>query len=177
MRKTKFLYRTHVNKLKTMRPLAIRSLFIALLVFTATSCLVPTTKEDYLRGFERFVQDVEKNGEKFSRSDWRWANKKFSRYTDEFYDKFRDELTLEERMEVTLLKGRYLTAKGASFLGRIINKNLKKDVDKLSEEVKRYLDENLDEDLEGIKKGAREIGDSAVKVMEEVLKELKKKKE
>lgn len=156
---------------------AIRFMLFFFLAFTFNSCMVPVNKEAYLENFERFIRDVEKNGEKFTRSDWKWANKKFSRYTGEFYDKFRDDLTMEEKIEVTLLKGRYLAAKGTSEVGRAIRENLEEGIDNLGKDVKKYLDENLDEDLEEISKGAREIGDSAVKVMEDVLKELKKKKE
>ncbi len=156
---------------------AIRFMLFFFLAFTVNACMVPANKDSYLENFEQFIRDVEKNGEKFTHSDWKWANKKFTRYTGEFYDKFRDELTMEEKIEVTMLKGRYLAAKGTSQIGRVIQENLEEGIDNLGKDVKKYLDENLDEDLEEISKGAREIGDSAVKVMEDVLNELKKKKE
>ena len=149
-------------------------LILALAVFS-TSCLVPTSKETYLENFERFVKDVEKNCEKFKASDWRWANARFSKYSDEWFEKYRDELNLEEKMEVTSLKARYLGAKEGNTIGRMINENLKKGLDQMEKEMKKYIEEDLDEDLEEIKKGAKEIGDSAVKVMEDVMKEIKKK--
>lgn len=99
------------------------------------------------------------------------------KYTGVYYDRFREDLKMEDKIRVTVLKGRYLAAKGSSSVGRLIQENLKENVDKLGQDVQKYLDENLDEDIEEITKGAREIGDSAVKVVEEVLRELKKKKE
>lgn len=160
-----------------MNAFPLRLMVLALLTWGVASCSAPITKEDYLRGFEKFVQEVERDNGKFSEDDWKWANKRFTRYAVEYYDQFREELTLEEKVEVTLLRGRYLAAREGSRLGRTINKNLSKELDQVSKDVKKYLDENLEEDIQEITKGAREIGDSAVKVMEDVLNGLKKKKE
>lgn len=163
------------TKLKKMQTTMIRGGVLLLLAFTLTSCMQPTTKEAYLKGFEKFVADVEKNSGKFTESDWKWANKRFSRYTGEYFEKFREEMTLEEKIEVTLLKGRFLANRETSRLGRTVFENLPEEISKMGEDVKKYLDENLEEDLREISKGAREIGDSAVKVVEELLEELKKK--
>jgi hypothetical protein len=151
-------------------------LLSAIVIFT-TSCFVPSSKESYIRNFERFVKDVEKNGEKFKASDWKWANARFSKYSSDWFEMYRKDMNLEDKMTVSALRARYLAAKGGSKIGKFINENLKKDLDELGDEMKKYIDEDLNEDIEQIKKGAQEIGDSAVKVMEDVLKELKKKKE
>ena len=160
-----------------MKSRLVKVAMVVFLIFSATSCFAPTSIADYLDRFERFVREVEKNKSKFKESDWEWANKRYSKFTGFYYERFRDELNGEQKIKVTLLKGRYLAAKGSSSLGRLIQENLKKEVDKLGKDVQKYLDENLEKDLEEISKGAREIGDSAVRVVEEVLKELKKKKE
>lgn len=160
-----------------MKSRLIKSVMVVFLFFPVVSCLEPASTADYLDRFEQFVKDVEKNGSKFNESDWKWANKRYSKYTGVYYDRFREDLKMEEKIRVTVLKGRYLAAKGSSSEGRLIQENLKENVDKLGQDVQKYLDENLDEDIEEITKGAREIGDSAVKVVEEVLRELKKKKE
>jgi hypothetical protein len=151
-------------------------LVLALGIFT-TSCIVPSSKENYIKNFERFVKDVEKNGEKFKASDWKWANERFSKYSGEWYERYQPEMNLEEKMKITSLRTRYQVAKGGSTIGKLINDNLRKEFNQIGDEMKKYLDENLDKDIEEIKKGAQEIGDSAVKVMEDVLKEIKKKKE
>jgi len=155
----------------------VKTVLVVGLFFATTSCLEPTTVAAYLDRFEQFVRDVEKNKSKFNESDWKWANKRYSKFTGVYYDKFNDELDMEEKIRITLLKGRYLAAKGSSSIGRSIQENLKKNVDKLGQGVQKYIDENLSQDLEEISKGAREIGDSAARVVEEVIKELKKKKE
>ena len=44
----------------------------------------------------------------------------------------------------------------------------------MGKDIKEYMKEDLNRDIREISKGAREIGDSAVKVMEDVVKGLKK---
>lgn len=152
-------------------------LFFLAFLFLFSSCLVPENKETYLSNFERFVKDVEKNGPEFKESDWRYANKRFSRYSVEWYEKFEDDLKMNEKIRVSVLKTRYLVAKANSPAGRNVGDHLGKELDKMGKEVREYLENDFDEDLGEITKGAREIGDSAVKVMEEVLKGFRKNKQ
>jgi hypothetical protein len=150
-------------------------IFFFLMMCCLTTCVIPTTKENYLKNFERFVSDVEKNGEKFSLSDWKWANKRFRKYSAEWYENFQNDLKMEEKMQVTELKTRYMVAKGNSKLGRFMNMELGKDLERMTEDVKEYMQKDFSRDIREISKGAREIGDSALKVIEEVKKEVKKK--
>jgi vacuolar-type H+-ATPase subunit H len=153
-----------------------RFVFPLLLLLLVSSCIIPSSKESYLSNFERFVRNVEKNAGKFSSRDWSWSNRRFSKYSHEWYDKFEQEFNLEEKIKVTELKSRYIAARTKRFAGKILNEELKKDMEKAGKEIKKYLDENLEEDIREISKGAKEIGDSAVKVMENILKEIKKEK-
>jgi hypothetical protein len=153
----------------------LKTLSLLLLIFSCISCLIPGTKKHYLNNYERFVSDVEKNREKFSFSDWRWANERFRKYDGEWYDKFRNELNPEEKTQVSGLKTRYLAARAQTRYGRFMHEDVEKNLDKLKEGVKDYMKNDLDNDVRDISKGAREIGDSAKKVMEDVIKEIKKK--
>jgi hypothetical protein len=147
-----------------------------ILTFFSISCIAPSSKQSYLDNFERFVKDVEKNAQKFTAQDWRWSNKRFTKYSDEWYKKFENDLKMEEKIKVSILKARYLSAKQGSEIGRYLNDNLKHDLEKAGKDLQKYLEENLDKDIREISKGAHEIGDSAVKVMKDVLKEIKKDK-
>jgi len=157
-----------------MKTRNIRIILFLILICSVTSCFIPDTRESYMHNFGKFVTDVEKNNSKFTGTDWKWANKRFSKYSGEWYEKFRDDLKLEEKVQVSILRTRYLTAKAGSKIGRQINDNLEKNFEKLGEDIKEYMEKDLDKDIQEITKGAREIGDSAVKVMEDVLKGLKK---
>jgi hypothetical protein len=158
--------------MKTRFPAII---FSFLVILSLTTCVIPTTKETYLKNFERFVKDVEKNGEKFTFSDWRWANQRFSKYSGEWYENFQDDLKMEEKIQVTGLKTRYIVAKGNSNFGRFMNKEMGKDLEKLKDGVQEYMEKDFPKDIQEISRGAREIGDSAKKVIEEVKKEVQKK--
>jgi hypothetical protein len=142
-----------------------------------SSCLIPAKKERYLANFERFIKNIEKNSENFKPKDWRWADKRYKLYGTEWYQKFRDELTLKEQLQIAGLKIRYQAAKEGSGVKRLIDEKLVKDLERMGEDVGKYIDKNLDRDLEKLSKGAREIGDSAIKVVEDLLKEIKKKRE
>jgi hypothetical protein len=157
--------------MKTRFPAII---FSFLVICSLTTCVIPTTKETYLKNFERFISDVEKNGEKFSISDWRWANRRFSKYSGEWYENFQNDLKMEEKMQVAGLKTRYMIAKGNSKLGQFMNKELGKDLERMKKDVQEYMKEDFRKDIREISKGAREIGDSAKKVIEEMKKEVKK---
>lgn len=147
-----------------------------ILTFYATSCIAPSSKQSYLTNFERFVKDVEKNAQKFTAQDWKWSNKRFTKYSDEWYKNFENDLKMEDKIKVSILKARYLSVKQGSEIGRYLNDNLKHDLEKAGKDLQKYLDENLDKDIREISKGAHEIGDSAVKVMKDLLKEIKKDK-
>jgi len=147
-----------------------------ILTFYATSCISPSSKQSYLTNFERFVKDVEKNAQKFTAQDWKWSNKRFTKYSDEWYKNFENDLKMEDKIKVSILKARYLSVKQGSEIGRYLNDNLKHDLEKAGKDLQKYLDENLDKDIREISKGAHEIGDSAVKVMKDVLKEIRKDK-
>jgi hypothetical protein len=144
------------------------------LFFSVSSCLIPDTKESYLRNFERFVIDVERNNSKFTRTDWKWANKRFSKYSGEWYEKFRDDLKMQDKIQVSTLRSRYLAVKEISKIGRFMNDDLDIHFEKMEDDIKNYMKKDLNKDIDEITRGAREIGDSAVKVMEDVLDQFKK---
>lgn len=149
----------------------------ALMSLLVASCVIPATKVRYLANFERFVKNVEKNASEFKNKDWRWAQKRYSLYAEKWYEKFREDFTLKEQIQVASLKIRYQAAKEGSQFREKINEEMLRNLEKLDKEMGKYFDENFERDLEKITKGAREIGDSAVKVVDDLLKELRKRKE
>ena len=152
------------------------SLAILMLLIGFSSCLIPAKKEWYLSNFEKFVANVEKNANEFKPRNWRYANKRYRLYSEKWYEKFREELTLQEQIRIAGLKIRYTAAKQASGVRRLVDEQVKEDLDRIGRDLDKYLDENLDRDLEKISKGAKQIGDSAVKVLEDLLFEIRKKK-
>lgn len=160
-----------------MKPYLFRIFTLTLVMLALSSCLIPASKERYLANFERFINNVEKNSPEFKRKDWRWAEKRYRLYSDNWYEKFREEFSLKEQLQIAGLKIRYQALKEGSRKRRIVDEKLAEDLEKLGEDMGKYFDENLERDVDKLTKGAREIGDSAVKVVEDILKEIRKKKE
>jgi len=163
------------NWLFIMKKVVLKSVCLLFLVAALTSCLIPYNKESYLKNFSRFVDDVGKNSEKFSLSDWHYANKRYNKYTGEWYEKYSETLTLEEKSEVKALKFRYLAEREKNRFSRFFKNDLGKDLDEVKEDVEHYLKKDLKQDMQELSKGAREIGDSAKKVVKEIIRENKKK--
>jgi hypothetical protein len=158
-----------------MKSVILKTSVLVFLLATLSSCLIPSSSESYLKNFSRFVDDVEKNGEKFSLSDWQYANKRFGKYTGEWYGKFSDELTIDQQSEVSSLKIRYLTERGKNRFARFFKNELGKDLDRIKEDAEHYLKKELPQDMQELSRGAREIGDSAKKVMQDIINQNKKK--
>ena len=156
--------------------LIFKLLVVVMIMHAGTSCSIPSSKERYLANFERFVQNVEKESPDFKPRDWRYAEKRYQRYSVEWYQKFREDFTLQEQIKVAGLKLRYQAVKEGAGLRRLLDEQVVKDLEKMGEDVGKYLDENLDRDLDRISRGAREIGDSARKVVDDLVKELQKKR-
>lgn len=156
--------------------LIFKFLAVVMILQAGSSCMIPSSKERYLANFERFVNNVEKESPGFKPRDWRYAEKRYQKYSVEWYQNFREDFTPQEQIKVAGLKLRYQAVREGAGLRRLLDEQVVKDLEKMGEDVGKYLDENLDRDLERISKGAREIGDSARKVVDDLVKELRKKK-
>ena len=146
-------------------------LVFSLMVFVV-SCLAPTSKESYLQRFEEFVDRVEQNHKKYNHKDWDWADGQFRKYNHDWYLDYRDEFTLEDQIKIKSLIIKYHSLKNKQDLGEMLKELFKEDVDEISKKVEDYIEKDLDEDLDNLVNGLNEIGDSAVKVLEDVIKKL-----
>ena len=134
------------------------------------ACSTPTSKEDYLNRFERFVDRVENNHEKYGKKDWEWADAKFEKYNSKWYLEYSEDFTLEDQLKIKGLIIKYHALKNKESVGDMLRNLFKDDVNRIGEKVEKYIDEDFDEDLDKIIDGATEIGDSAVKVMEDAVR-------
>ncbi|WP_372647357.1 DUF6565 domain-containing protein [Draconibacterium sp.] len=136
------------------------------------ACTTPSSKEDYLDQFERFVERVDNNHNKYGKKDWEWADEKFEKYNSEWYLEYRDDFTVEDQIKIKGLIIKYHALKNKESIGDMLRDLFKDDVNKIGDKIEKYIDEDFDEDLDKIIDGATEIGDSAVKVLEDVVKQL-----
>ncbi len=140
-------------------------------IFLLVACN-PATKEAYLSDFEKFVERVDKYHEDYNKKDWQWADSRFQKYSEEWYEKFENQLTDKEEVKIFELKLKYTAFKNKNSLEKIYRKLIKKDVDEAKEKIDDYIEKDLDEDVEKLIDGATEIGDSAVRVLEEAIEKI-----
>jgi len=144
------------------------------LVAYLVSCAEPGSKEEYLEKFVKFVNRVEENHKDYNKKDWEWADSKFSKFKKEWYQNFKEEYTIEEQIKIKGLIIEYNSYKNNEDFGTILKELFQDDVDDIKGKVEEYIDKDMDEDLEKLIEGASEIGDSAVKVLEEIIIEIER---
>ena len=115
---------------------------ILVLAFLMVAC-APSTKQDYLEEYKAFIEEVSENASSYSESDWADKTSEFEKFSGEWYEKFKDELSLGEQMQ--------LTAYAASFGYH------KSNVDDLVNDI-------VDDVKEGLNEAGKEIGS----MMEEI---------
>lgn len=144
-----------------------------MLVGMVTSCFHPATKDDYLEKFTRFVDNVREDHSNYNKSDWDYADSRFNKFSTEWYEKFESGLTLKEEIKVKSLIVQYNSYKGTDQIKKFYNDEVKENVDELKEKIEYYIDNDMDEDLDKLIEGAKEIGDSTLKVVEDIIESIK----
>ena len=79
----------------------IKKVFIAVVLCTiiCASC-APMSKESYLDDFASFMNEVAEMSEECSQKEWQKIEARFELYSDKYYEKFKDELTIGDKLVV-----------------------------------------------------------------------------
>ena len=155
--------------------LVTKLLIIFGLVVFVVSCLTPATKESYLGKFENFVERVEQNHKSYNKKDWLWADSQFEKYSKIWYSKFKGEYTIKDQLKIKSLILEYNSLKDDKDFGEALRELFNDDVKDIHEKIEEYIEKEMDEDLEKLFEGAEEIGDSAVKVLEDTIDKIERK--
>jgi hypothetical protein len=75
--------------------------------FLLNACNALYSKDDYVRDFRNFVIEVKTNCNSYTQKDWAMADKKYMKFSDELYTRFRGELTEQDQFMIGRLKGVY----------------------------------------------------------------------
>lgn len=153
----------------------LKSLLIAGVLFLVYSCFAPANKEVYLEKFEQFIEKVEKGHEQYTADDWQWADKRYKKFSGEWYRKFKGEYTLEDQIRIKGLIVTYKMLKGNMDTNSTLNDLFREDLDDFKKRLDDYLENDADEDLEKLKEEAEKMGDSAIRLLDEVLRDLEEK--
>lgn len=148
-------------------PIAIA--FFALLLVASCS---PQSKESYLADYKAFISEVKEGSENLTDQEWLEVDEKHEKFTGKWYDKFEDEYTWKDQIVLTKYKFQYNLLKIRVKSSNYFDEYLREDYKQLKRQIKYYSENEMDEDIEFILEKAREIGDSATKTVENILKDL-----
>jgi len=88
----------------------ISRLILFFLIFIV-GCGVSYDKDDYIREFKQFVDEVKIGYKSYTVADWQIADEKYEQYSVQEYEIFSDDLTGEDMKIIGQLKGTYTTLK------------------------------------------------------------------
>ena len=114
---------------------------LVVVLFIGMSIVSCNTKENYLNSCESFVEDVEINGEGYSKEDWEYCDEEYEAYVGDYMDRYSDQLTKEDYQQIGRLKARYHKAMIAHVATQIGDA-----IDASSQIVVGYLEEMGNED-------------------------------
>lgn len=83
------------------------TLILAIFLIAFSSCKEAIFKEQYVGNFENFVEELRKNHVKYTEEDWNKAEEQYKFYSETEYEKFKNDLTVEQKSKVNTLKGNY----------------------------------------------------------------------
>ena len=144
---------------------------VGLVICSLVAC-APATKEDFLNEFSAFVEEIEQKENKQVDVDWTAKDKAFDQYTSEMYTKFKSEMSIMDEVKFNANKVRYNVRRHKSgFLDELLKD---KDLIKLRRELKQYIDNDMDADVQKLVNEAEKVGEEFGKSVEELVEELKR---
>jgi len=150
--------------------IAARTLLTAIMLIVV-SC-APQTKEAYLEQYKEFIAEVSREFETYTIEDWDKSLEQYERFSSEWFRKFKDEFTWQEQLLVGKYEIQYNLMRVKNGSANFFENSLEDNFLQLKEQVAYYYENEMEEDIEFLVEQAKEIGDSAISVMKEILDEL-----
>jgi esterase/lipase len=118
---------------------------IIILMSVILTCCVPRNKEQYIMQYKEFVEEVTEQCGNYTKKDWEKADKRFEKFNTVWYQKFKDELSLMEKLTITQYKLTY----SLLYAGREIGKIISDKIDDEYDELHSYFDDCIESMPEG----------------------------
>lgn len=100
------IFKNNSLDLHILKPISIFILIVFLI-----GCSAFYSKSNYIEDFTSFVKETKDNCAKYTEDDWVNADKQYDKYTGELYEKFKLELTSEDKLAIGKLQGAYTVLK------------------------------------------------------------------
>jgi hypothetical protein len=82
-------------------------ILVAGLLLCATACAESYTKNGYINDYESWVNNLQQEYMDYEDADWPQAEKEFKRFSETEFNRFKDDITPEERQKIDYLTGQY----------------------------------------------------------------------
>ena len=86
---------------------ALKLFIIGCLVLIFCQCSM--NKDSYLKDFEKFITQTEKNCTTLSDPEWEKIQARFNDDTEKYYEQFKEELSVNEKISISILKSKFST--------------------------------------------------------------------
>jgi len=123
-----------------------KALFIFVgLVFIMSSCTFDecTSKSLYMTSFDNFINKIEKKHNDYKKEDWKKADERFKKLTEECYKKFEDEFTDKDKKRIVKNGMKYTLYRVKSELPLDFNFD-SKEWDSFFDDVNGFIDKEKD---------------------------------
>ena len=135
---------------------------IILTTFIMMGC-APMSKDAYMRRFSDFTQEVNRNCKSYDADDWERMCKKYEKFSNKWYEKYKDKLSMKEVLLVRSYQARWYYSRGTSVLN---------DVAEVEQLIRFYVENGMQSDLQRLCEEAHRIGGETERIVNGVLEQL-----
>jgi hypothetical protein len=161
------------------KPVCYKKVAIGFLVCTVilavavVSCDTPMSKESYLERYGKFINEVSANYKTYNDKQWHEASDKYKKFSGDWYRKFEDDFTFQEQIKLKAWQVNWNYCLAVRYSSSTIDTILKLlKVDDIKEQVKFYIDNNMQDDLQRLYDEACKAGSKVEKTVTDILKDM-----
>lgn len=146
--------------------------FLGVLVFALyLSACSKMTKEEYLAEYQSFVTQVIQKSEQLDEKDWTKYDDEYKKYSVDLREKFQKEFTWKDEIILAKLELQYNLFRSKKAFKEQVGM-IFKDVNEVKQQVKQYMENDMQKDLDFLIKQSKEIGGEIEKAVNETMKEM-----
>ena len=154
----------------------MRTVILMLQLLWLLVACAPATKEAYLSDYKSFMERVADERKDYGDVKWKAVMTEYKHYSQDWYNKFEDELTVKERMLLAGYEAKfayYIAAHKTSDAFDDMIKSLRSsDKKSLRSTIEDYIEKDMVDDVEELYKEAKKIGGETLETVEEIFDEL-----
>lgn len=148
----------------------IKMLLVLFLI--AISCSSPSSKENYLEDYEVLIEVVSEKYMHLKGDDWNDYDEQYGKFRNEWYEKFEEEFTLEEKLKIGGLSAKYLYCRNiASELDEYLLR-INQEFDLFKKDIQEYIDNDMEEEIQHLIDISKELGEKEFEKVKKALQEL-----